>query len=600
MALATTTHIVVDQFGYLPKAEKIAVIRVPKIGFDTSDTYTPGDSYAVVDTATNKVVLSAAPVAWNSGATDEASGDQAWWFDFSAVTAPGSYVVVDKQHRVRSYEFSIADNVYRDVLKAAVRMLFYQRAGQNKSAGHAGQQWADSASHLGADQDTASRRFLDKNNPATAKDLRGGWYDAGDFNKYTSWAAGYVLGLLHAYAERPTIWADDYNIPESGNNIPDIVDEAKWGLDWLIRMQNEDGSLLSIMNLASASPPSRATAPSYYGDANTSATLKTAAAFAYASVVLKRIPNSTLSPYADDLLTRAERAWAWASKNPNVVFANNKNGMCCGEQETDDAGRLMNKFHAAVYLFAATGKSEYRDFVDGNYTEVKVVKSNWIGPWDDVENAMVLLDYATNTNATKEVATVAKSRYLQAVQTNENLNTVKVNNDPYGAYIQYYTWGSNATKCRQGMLDYFVATYGLDKGLEADATRAAARYVHYLHGVNPMQLVYLTNTKSLGAENHINEIYHTWFTDGSKWDRAPAPGYLSGGPNPSYGPADCCKDLSCNTNNVCSSLKPPMGQPAAKSYKDFNANWPGNSWSVTEPSNGYQIAYINLLSKYVP
>ena len=146
----------------------------------------------------------------------------------------------------------------------------------------------------------------------------------------------------------------------------------------------------------------------------------------------------------------------------------------------------------------------------------------------------------------------------------------------------------------------------MDASLNADATRGAERYLHYLHDVNPLGMVYLTNMYAYGAANSANELYHSWFTDGSSlWDRAgvscygPAPGYLVGGPNPSYAVDRCCP-ASCGSdqnNALCSSvsLMPPQGQPAQKSYKDFNANWPLDSWSVTEPSNGYQVPYIRLL-----
>jgi len=136
------------------------------------------------------------------------------------------------------------------------------------------------------------------------------------------------------------------------------------------------------------------------------------------------------------------------------------------------------------------------------------------------------------------------------------------------------------------------------------------RYVHYLHGTNPLGLVYLSNMGVAGAERSVNEFYHTWFGDGSaKWDRVgvstygPPPGYLTGGPNPSYGWDRCCPD-NCGTpdnNAKChtESISPPKDQPPQKSYKDFNTSWPLDSWSVTEPSNGYQVAYIQLLSKFV-
>jgi len=128
--------------------------------------------------------------------------------------------------------------------------------------------------------------------------------------------------------------------------------------------------------------------------------------------------------------------------------------------------------------------------------------------------------------------------------------------------------------------------------------------------VNPLSLVYLSNMDAFGAENSVNEIYHSWFADKSKlWDRVgtssygPAPGFLSGGPNPGY-TWDACCPASCGSaanNAVCTAdaLTPPKGQPAQKAYKDFNTAWPLNSWSVTEPSDGYQVAYIRLLSKFV-
>ena len=154
---------------------------------------------------------------------------------------------------------------------------------------------------MGPLQDANARRYNAPNDAATERDLRGGWYDAGDFNKYTSWTAGYVVDLLHAYSQNQPIWTDDFNIPESGNGVPDLLDEMKWGLDWLVRMQNGDGSVLSILGVSHASPPSSATGPSLYGDASTSATLLTAMAFAYAARIFDTLNTPTFDAYAADL-----------------------------------------------------------------------------------------------------------------------------------------------------------------------------------------------------------------------------------------------------------------------------------------------------------
>lgn len=100
--------IVVDQFGYLPTQAKIAVIRDPQVGFDASDSFAPGTAYELVNSATNAVVHSGSPIIWNAGATDAGSGDKAWHFDFSAITAAGDYFVRDVQRNVKSPTFKIA------------------------------------------------------------------------------------------------------------------------------------------------------------------------------------------------------------------------------------------------------------------------------------------------------------------------------------------------------------------------------------------------------------------------------------------------------------------------------------------------------------
>ena len=341
------------------------------------------------------------------------------------------------------------------MLKQAMRAFFYQRAGQNKTAANAGAGWADAASFAGALQDQQCRLFNDKNNAATERDVRGGWFDAGDLNKYTSWTAGYVQNLLRAYAENPSIWTDDTNIPESGNGIPDVLDEAKWGLDFLARLQSTNGSVLSIVGEPSASPPSAATGQCLYGPANTSATLATAAAFATGARVLKLPGIAALDTAAADLLMRATNAWTWAVANPAVLFRNNdsaagSSGLGSGQQETDDYGRLAYKLDAAAQLFAATGDATYRTFFDANYTQLHLFSySNYVAPWD-VQGQDAALDYADATGATAATVTAIRNAYLTGAKSSGNLGAITGNRDPYLAFMQDYTWGSNAIKSHVG------------------------------------------------------------------------------------------------------------------------------------------------------
>lgn len=147
--LPVASCIVVDQFGYQPDGAKVAVLRDPQEGFDSDLEFTPGNEYALVNTATGEEVFSANPVAWKNGETSEISGDRVWWFDFSEVTESGTYAVWDKTYNLRSPEFSIGSDVYKPVLVDAVRSFYYQRAGFAKQTPYADPAWVDGASHLG-------------------------------------------------------------------------------------------------------------------------------------------------------------------------------------------------------------------------------------------------------------------------------------------------------------------------------------------------------------------------------------------------------------------------------------------------------------------
>jgi endoglucanase len=603
----TSKFITVDQFGYMPDSKKVAVIRDPVIGYDTLETFTPGAVYAVVNSETKEQVYSGAPVKWQNGATDASSGDKVWWFDFSAVKDEGKYYVLDVDSNLRSYEFEIREDIYSDVLVQAMRTFFYQRSGFAKQTPYASPEWADGASHL---QDKKARDFLKKGDASTETDVSGGWYDAGDYNKYTNWTANYVTDFMKAFLENPGVWGDDNNIPESGNHIPDILDEAKWGIDHLLRLQRPNGSMLSVIGVSHASPPSAAKGATYYGTPNTSGTLNTAAAFALASKVYR---STGMKTYADSLEHSAIRAWDWAIENPNVIYNNNTGstaGLAAGNQETDDYGRFMAKMEAAAFLYEITGEQKYKTFFESNYNSVHLMQWTFAYPFETA-NQEILLYYTTLPGISATVKNNILNKYRSAMDGADNFAAITGKKDPYQAHIKDYTWGSNSTKSAQGLMYSTYIYYNVNVAKNALAEEAAEGFLHYLHGVNPFNMVYLSNMYQFGAENSVNEFYHSWFSNGSaKWDRVgkslygPAPGFLTGGPNPGYDWDGCCPGGcgSSNNNAIClsESISPPKGQPKQKSYKDFNTSWPLNSWSVTENSCGYQINYIRLLAAFVP
>jgi endoglucanase len=592
--------IVVDQFGYLPDSEKIAVLRDPETGFDAGESYTPGATYRVIDAVTKQSVAELAPVAWKAGAVDMDSGDRAWRVDFSSVITPGVYYVLDVDGGVRSDMFRVASDAYRLALRHAFRTFYYQRAGFEKKAPFAEEGWTDGASHVGAGQDKNARLYGKTDDASTERDLSGGWYDAGDFNRYTPWTADYIVTLLRAYEETPSVFGDDFGLPDSGNGTSDLLDEVRFGLEHLARTQSESGGCISVLGVASGSPPSAATGPSTYGPETTNATIRAGIAFAWAA----RLFQSSAPAFAEELLSRAKRAWDWAEQNPSVTFENTSK-VAAGEQQSSAKEVGLFKLGLAVALHRADtdGALTYKTYFEANYESAGLsVLEGYNAAWE-LQHTEFYLDYASLPDADAAIKDQIVSAFSSTIAGGDNLGTLSGDPDPYLAYVADYTWGSNAHKSRTGCLLYDTITFRVDASKNADARRAAERYVHYIHGVNPLALVYLSNMGASGAHRSVTTFFHTWFADKSpEWDEVgvsthgPAPGFLAGGPNPSYD-----WDSQCPGNSLCPASRPspPYMQPAQKSYANFNDSWPVNSWAVTENSNGYQVAYLRLLAKFV-
>ena len=339
---------------------------------------------------------------------------------------------------------------------------------------------------------------------------------------------------------------------------------------------------------------------------NTSCTLVSAGAFALAAKVFGTHGGFTV--FAANLLVRAELSWTWAQANPNVIWKNNDAGygsvgIGAGQQETDDYGRTVMAISASAYLYDATGKAAYNSYFNANYAKANLIKGPFASPFEDmVQQAM--LYYAALPGATSASATAIRDKFVSGMEGNDLWKAITTKTDPYLAPLGYTGWGSNGTRGSQGNMFAAQVYYGLGTHTAAAGLDAAAAYVHYIHGANPLGKCYLSNMASLGAENSVDQFFHTWYSHNSpKWGSVkdstfgPPPGYLVGGPNPGYNWATGCPGL----NPACGTAQPspPYGQPTQKSYKDFNDSWPLDSWEVTENSNGYQSAYIRLLARFV-
>lgn len=595
LAQTLSEFIHVDQFGYLTNAEKVAVISNPQIGYNSGQNFSPSSVLEVRDANNDAVIFSDNISMWKNGAMHTQSGDNGWWFDFSSVTTSGTYYILDVQNDHRSPIFRINENPYADVMTAALKMFYYNRCNSNKEAPYAEANWVDNIDFTNALQDGECRYIYDQGNAALERDLTGGWWDAGDFNKYVTFTYQVIHDLLKAYESNPALFAIDINIPESGDAVPDILDEVKWELDWLLKMINTDGSVIIKMgsrnhNENVSVPPSANTDPRFYGPTCTSASAASASMLAHAAKVFQNEPG--MSSYAITLQAEATKAFEYVKDFLDNGIALEENcddgSIISGDADWETRRQLDAMISAAVHLFELTGDTDYSDFVVSEWPNSEQGANDYWAAYKMPLNDALLL-YTSLAGADQSTSTDIINS-ITASATNDWDNFCGwTDDDLYRGHIPdwAYHWGSNLPKAHFLNFNLLLDEYGINT--PDDPIRKAAEQLHYFHGVNPLGMVYLSNMYSLGAERSVNEIYHTWFNDGTIYDHAlnspngPPPGYMSGGAN---------KDFSIP------SISPPSGQPPQKSYLDFNDGYPDNSWEISEPAIYYQAAYIRALANY--
>ncbi|MCS6831036.1 MAG: glycoside hydrolase family 9 protein, partial [bacterium] len=210
----------VNQLGYLPQMVKVAKISAPVKRFRVVEV---GSGRTVYEGDTRLV-----------RENDPVSGDTVVEADFSAVRRPGKYRI-EANGLEASPQFEIREGIYDRLFVDATRFYYLQRCGMELSKQFAAD-FARPACHLG-DKQAVTREGTDP------RDVTGGWHDAGDHNKYPPWVRYPLFFMLDLYDLKPAAFTDgQLNIPESGNGVPDILDEAAWELDWLLKMQIREGA----------------------------------------------------------------------------------------------------------------------------------------------------------------------------------------------------------------------------------------------------------------------------------------------------------------------------------------------------------------------
>ena len=218
----------VNQVGYLPLGEKYAYVA----DFPEALTADVGTRFEVRSAVNDTVAYSGALTLVNAH-EPFVSGEKVLRADFSRLWRPGQYYLVVNTGGIDpSPVFEVGWRMYEPALRDAARYFFYQRQGIAIEEPFA----EGFARGLGHPGDTTARM----RSTGAVRDVSQGWYDAGDYGKYTPFAAAPIVDLLDAYGMFPYVFGDDSNIPESGNGKPDVLDEVKWELDWLLKMQDTE------------------------------------------------------------------------------------------------------------------------------------------------------------------------------------------------------------------------------------------------------------------------------------------------------------------------------------------------------------------------
>src|SRR6188508_872343 len=211
----TNSWIRINQLGYQPNAVKIAVwCSKEDLGIS---------SWELVDAASKKIVYYSKP-----GKAFVAYGPfkQTCRLIFSSYKKPGKYYL--QAGGARSPEFEIGEDVYKGAADFCLRYMRQQRSGFNPFL-------RDSChTHDGYVLYGEKAGIKD----STHIDVTGGWHDASDYLQYSTTSANATYHLLAAYRDFPNVFTDEKlaNGLDGKNGMADVLDEAKWGLDWLLKM----------------------------------------------------------------------------------------------------------------------------------------------------------------------------------------------------------------------------------------------------------------------------------------------------------------------------------------------------------------------------
>ncbi|HEY9258874.1 glycoside hydrolase family 9 protein [Chitinophaga sp.] len=506
-AQQVATTIRLNQAGFYPYAPKLAVVTIP----------VSNNPFYIIkerDTVFRGVLSEEKTSAWSATKTRIA--------DFSALTTAGSYIIyVPATGESRS--FTIGNDVHRPVGIASLKGYYYQRSDMPLEARFAGK-WHRPAGHPDTQVLVHAGAASTVRPEGTVIATPGGWYDAGDYNKYIV-NSGITMGtLLAAYEDFPDYFKQlPTNIPESADAIPDLLNEVMYNLRWMLTMQDPaDGGVYNKCTNAvfdGMVMPGVTKAPRYVVAKGTAAALDFAAVTAQAARVLKPF-NPQL---ADSCHKAAAKAWAWAKAFPSLAY--NQEALNKTYLPAITTGPYGDKYFndewlwAAAELYITTRDPQYFTIVEQHMSD----KVN-LPAWADV----AMLGYyamlrAKNLPAsTTATVTFMRTRVLDIANTYLEKAGSSAFRTVMGQSARDFIWGSNSVAANEGVL--LLNAYRLTR--DRKYINGALTNLDYLLGRNATYYSFLTGT---GTQSPMHPHHRPSVADGIV---DPVPGLLVAGPNP--------------------------------------------------------------------
>ena len=490
--------------------------------------------------------------------------------DFSELTVPGNYTLCAEtpsgSKRVTEEPFTIAEHPYKELTRQALRAYYHQRAsmpteepyaeGYARPAGHPDDQVLVHASAATAERPEG-----------TVIASPGGWYDAGDYNKYIV-NSGFTMGVWFMAYEMNKAYFDTLclNIPESSFvhctsslvHCPDMLSEAMYNIRWMLTMQDLDGGVyhkLTEPDFEGFIRPDQCQKPRYVVMKTTAAALDFAATMAMAARVYAPFEES-FPGFVQQATDAAKKAYSWALDHPAVYYdqpkMNEEFKPAINTGAYDDFDVRDEFYWAATELFLLTGEECYAanalDNKPAGYTPAV---------WGNVAE-LAYLDLFMHASSNDVSALL---NHLQPYL--DEANTVSVFRSPYGNHESDFFWGCNSEGCCWRGIEclYAYRLTGDEKYLVN-----AERCLNYVLGQNATGYCYVTGFGSYPTRHPHHRLSYSH-------PKGTLPGFLAGGPNPAQQDA--------NTDGV----RYPKHIPADESYLDYQPSYASNevtiNWNVT-------------------